>query len=102
MAFWTRYWDTGEPTHPECVRAVERTASILTDMGHNLEEQRPEFDYQALQAAFMKLWVSMSSQMVYGITSDPTLEEFEQYTLDLVSSAAISARPNSLLHVITL
>lgn len=83
VAFWTRYWDTCEPTHPECVRAVERTASILTDMGHNLEEQRPEFDYQALQAAFMKLWVSMSSQMVYGITSDPTLEEFEQYTLDL-------------------
>ncbi len=83
IAYWTRYWDNGEPTHPECVQAVERTASLLQDMGHRLEEQRPEFDYAALQSAFMKLWVVMSCSMVDGITAEPSIDDFEQYTLDL-------------------
>ena len=85
IAYWTKYWTSGEPTHPECVLAVENTAKLLAEMGQHLDEARPDFDYQALQAAFMKLWVTFSAVAVDQITDNPTTELFEQYTLDLAN-----------------
>jgi amidase len=34
----------GKGTHPECRAAVESAARLLTDLGHEVEEARPEFD----------------------------------------------------------
>lgn len=84
IAYWTRYWGYDAETHPECVAAVEGAVSLLSELGHEVAEERPRFDYAQIQRSFMKLWTSMAAHTVDGITPNPDLRGFEQQTLDLV------------------
>ena len=34
----------GTPVHADCVRAVEDTTRLLEDLGHRVEEARPEIE----------------------------------------------------------
>lgn len=43
----------GKSTHPECVTAVERTAKLLSDLGHTVEEAAPKIDRDALVNAYL-------------------------------------------------
>jgi Asp-tRNA(Asn)/Glu-tRNA(Gln) amidotransferase A subunit family amidase len=42
--------------HPEAVRAVERAAGLLTDLGHDVEEVDPPTDDAQLGRDFMTIW----------------------------------------------
>ena len=42
--------------HPECIRAVEQTVSLLEELGHEVEEARPEVDGQALAKGLLILY----------------------------------------------
>jgi Asp-tRNA(Asn)/Glu-tRNA(Gln) amidotransferase A subunit family amidase len=41
----------GQAVDPECQEAVENTVRVLRDLGHQVEERRPEFDGPTLGAA---------------------------------------------------
>ncbi len=49
IAFSREKWGRGD-YDPEVVDAIERTASLLSDLGHHVEEARPEFDGEAMGA----------------------------------------------------
>jgi amidase len=42
--------------HPEAVRAVERAAALLTDLGHEVDEVEPPHDDAQLGRDFMTIW----------------------------------------------
>ena len=42
--------------HPECIAAVEQTARLLEELGHEVEETRPEVDGQALAKGLVVLY----------------------------------------------
>ncbi len=48
---------TGVPVAPECVEAVERTAALLADLGHEVFEGHPEWpDPSEILGPFMTVW----------------------------------------------
>ena len=55
IAFATRS-PLGSPVHPECVRAVEETASLLESLGHHVEPGEPQLDGRQLGADFLTVW----------------------------------------------
>ena len=50
IAVTTQAWN-GQKTHPECAAAVEAAARVCEQLGHRVEEARPEWDEQARAAA---------------------------------------------------
>lgn len=47
---------SGDPVHPECQRAVEEAAHLLTDMGHDVEPARPS---RADTFGMMRAWTDI-------------------------------------------
>ncbi|WP_344129335.1 amidase [Saccharopolyspora halophila] len=43
--------------HPEAVRAVERSAELLTELGHQVEEVAPPHDDRQLGRDFLTIWM---------------------------------------------
>lgn len=43
----------GKGTHPECVAATERTARLLAELGHTVEEAAPAFDRDKMVTAYL-------------------------------------------------
>ena len=41
--------------HPDCVRAVEDAAALLTDLGHHVEERAPDVDADGFTIAFLTM-----------------------------------------------
>ncbi len=51
--------------HPECKKAVEKAAKLLTDLGHKVEEAQPEIDGLALSKSyFMMYFGEMAADMM--------------------------------------
>jgi amidase len=46
----------GRPVHPECIQAVENTAKLLQDLGHDVTEDRPDVDGKGLARSFLTLY----------------------------------------------
>lgn len=46
---------SGVPVHPDCVAAVERTAALLEEMGHEVVEAAPDHDAEAMIAGVRDL-----------------------------------------------
>ncbi|GLQ30501.1 amidase [Litoribrevibacter albus] len=46
---------TGGSLHPECLRAVEKTAQLLRSLGHEVEEATPEYDAQQLYQCYLSM-----------------------------------------------
>ena len=46
------------------VKAIERTAKLLEELGHHVEEAAPDYDAAALNAAF---WMGMSANTYTNI-----------------------------------
>ena len=55
--------------HPECTRAVEQAAGLLEELGHQVEESRPEVDGQALAKGLVILY----SGEIAAVMDDLTL-----------------------------
>ena len=54
IAFSTRS-PYGDPVHAECVQAVVKTAEMLSELGHEVEEREPELQGPMLAKAFAML-----------------------------------------------
>ncbi len=46
---------TGAPVHADCLAALDDAVTLLEDLGHNLEEAKPEYDVSQSGAAFTLL-----------------------------------------------
>ncbi len=49
----------GEPIHPDCVKALVETVSLLESLGHEVVETRPQIDGPAVAEAFLVWWKAM-------------------------------------------
>ena len=54
----------GGALDPALVKAIERTAKLLEELGHHVEEAAPDYDAAALNAAF---WMGMSANTYTNI-----------------------------------
>lgn len=63
VAFSSHTFD-GRPVHAECRAAVEATARRLEDLGHQVEERGPQFDYPALLDAMMTVLLTGLAALV--------------------------------------
>jgi amidase len=45
----------GQPIHAECRRAVEKAALLCSDLGHEIVEARPDFDFMAAMRAWSNI-----------------------------------------------
>jgi amidase len=57
LATWSKTLD-GRPIHPECAAAVEETARLCADLGHEVVEAAPPIDLERLNEAFLAIWAS--------------------------------------------
>jgi amidase len=67
VGFSTHYGSTA--AHPDCVAAVEATATRLSELGHSVEEAAPDYDHDRLAELFTTVWVVGAAQSVVGISS---------------------------------
>ncbi len=56
----------GQPVHPEAIRAVEGTASLLEDLGHTVEMAEPEVDGLGLAHCYLHLYFGQVAAAVRG------------------------------------
>ncbi len=74
----------GATIHPECKSAVERTASLLSELGHTVEEAAPKLDAAQISRAFIALWAAGTAVDVEIFRKlDCNVEEMEAFTLAL-------------------
>jgi len=57
------------PVHPECVKAVEHTIRLLENLGHHLEEARPEVNGQALAKGLIILYAGEVAAILKDLES---------------------------------
>ena len=70
-----------EKIHPDCRAAVEKTAALLSELGHEVTEARPEINYQAVLQAFTVVWtVGCASTIEAIVGQDGRPEMFEPFT----------------------
>lgn len=55
---WTRSSWTGAEVDPEVAEAVERTAKLCEDLGHELTEARPKVDAEAFDEGNLRIWTA--------------------------------------------
>jgi len=95
LATWSRTPRGGE-IDPECREAVEKTAALLSELGHEVEEAVPPVDADMITEAFIAIWTAGAAatidllQLSAGRT--PTREDLEPLTWALYERGrAISA-----------
>lgn len=82
----------GNPLHPECVAAIEKTAKTLESLGHHLDEGMPAAPADMVTQAFMTLWtagmaaLAQGSALMGGKMAGP--DTLEPMTLALVEAAS--------------
>ena len=54
----------GRELHPDCKAAVEKSANMLADLGHHVEEATPEIDREAFIRAFAVLVAADTSALI--------------------------------------
>jgi amidase len=66
-------YDTQSPidteVHTECSRAVEHTVRLLENLGHDIEEARPDIDGQALAKSFLTMYFGEMAALVDDLES---------------------------------
>jgi amidase len=60
------------PVDPQCVRAAEGAAALLTDLGHRVDEATPEWRSDEFQPLFLRVW--QTGPAMYPVP-DPQLLE---------------------------
>lgn len=63
VAFSTRRPD-GTKVHSDCIAAVEKTAMLLSELGHRVEEGAPEIDVELVDPAFSVLWTANLASLI--------------------------------------
>lgn len=55
IAFTTRS-PLGTPVDPDCIKAIEHTAGLLKELGHQLKQTEPEVDGKALAKSYLMMY----------------------------------------------
>lgn len=75
---------TGVPIHADCVRAVEKTAKLCSEMGHQVSEAAPALDGKLLLKSFVALWSVGVAEEIEGIAlmtgRKQTSDHYEELT----------------------
>lgn len=91
IAFATHLKGTAEPD-PEVRAALERTAQVLSDLGHEIVEDSPEYDHAAWRRANFVLWAGFLASGVYGLSQvlgvTPSEDNVERATLRCAEAGA--------------
>ncbi|MFI5261506.1 MAG: amidase [Candidatus Limnocylindrales bacterium] len=58
------------PVDPACRRAAQATAALLADLGHHVEEARPEFDGEVLIEPYVRIWAASNVRSWRDATSE--------------------------------
>ena len=78
---------SGTRIHPACVAAVERTAKVLEDLGHTVEEAAPDVDGPLLTSAFLSVFTAAHAAVIDGFGMMhgrvPSEKDFEGLTWGL-------------------
>ncbi|RRO14227.1 amidase [Saccharopolyspora rhizosphaerae] len=77
-----------EKPHPEAVRAVERSAELLTELGHHVEEVDPPHDDRRLGRDFLLMWFVKQAAEVQRIKRETGCGD-EAFELDTLVMAAL-------------
>lgn len=90
----------GKDVHPECVKAVANAARLLGDLGHHVEEARPEIDGQALAQSYITMYcgsMAVEAKRAVALFGPRAFGELEPATRTLaLLGQAISAAEFSL------
>lgn len=74
----------GTPVAPDCVEAVETSATLLEDLGHRVEIAAPDYDDRAFRVAFTTVWFSNLAANIAGLSKtlgrQLTASDFEPAT----------------------
>lgn len=88
---------TGVPVDTECQAAVKATAAKLADMGHIVEEARPDFDGKALTDAMIRILVGsligmfrMAEQQLGRPLGDGDIEPMTQDALAFARTVSLA------------
>ena len=76
-----------EALDPMLVRAIERTARLLEELGHQVEEASPQYDAAALDAAFWRImsantWTNIQLRAVGRVPGPGDLESVTRLTAE--------------------
>ncbi|HEY4309038.1 MAG TPA: amidase family protein [Pirellulales bacterium] len=78
----------GRKVHPDCAAAIESTAKLLADLGHNVDEAAPKFDEKAFADAFLVLWAAVAGRVLKSVKkflgNKIPPDSFEPWTMKLV------------------
>lgn len=80
---------------PEAVAALESTAQLLTELGHEVEEVEPPYDDKALAADFLTIWFAQSAAEV-EMAREETGAGYEDFEADTLALAEIG-RANGIV-----
>ena len=58
----------GAPLHPECVAAVEATAKLCADLGHQVEEATPQLAMEHTERAFLAVYAAGTAATLDGLS----------------------------------
>ena len=89
---WTAAAPRGSAVHPDCARAVEETAALCRDLGHEVEEGSPDFDYAPFEEAFLSMFAAGVASALDGIARQfgvaPSPERYDPATWRLYERGA--------------
>jgi amidase len=105
IAFWER-GIRSESLHEEAVTAVRDAAGLCSDLGHDVEEAAPSFNYDEGAAAFITVYaagLASTIEMVKQLTGvQPNQENLENMTLNFYETGRQITAAQYLAAVATL
>lgn len=91
IAFATHLKNTPEPD-AEVRAALEKTAQTLADLGHEIVEASPDYDYEAWKRANFVIWNGFLAAGVYGLAQilgvEPSRDNVEAASLACAQAGA--------------
>ncbi|MGB9500010.1 MAG: amidase [Dissulfuribacterales bacterium] len=66
IAFTTKS-PIGTQVHPECIEAVKKTAHLLKNQGHHVEETEPDIDGKALAQSYLAMYFGEIAADINGL-----------------------------------
>ncbi len=83
VAFTTRSM-LGERTHADCARATREAAELLSSLGHEVTDDAPSFDVEAVRLAYLTVIAAGTAEAIEGTRAltgrPPRAEDFEAST----------------------
>jgi amidase len=89
---------------PEAIAALERTAALLTQLGHEVEEVKPPHDDEALAGDFLTIWFAQLHGQISAIkerlgVGDSSFEPDSLAVAEIGRAAGVGALFHALDHI---